>query len=103
MYKQYTKTYGFRTLYFIIPNNKLIKVFNEIVSFVFNHKKKPRVGLSALSVCWTSKAVNKRFFTPQNLKHGVCFLIKNCFFIILVILLLNKILAFQWGIDPDPF
>ena len=47
-------------------STQLLKILNEIISFVFNHKKKARVGFS---VNWTSKGVEKQFFTQQSLKH----------------------------------
>ena len=53
-----------------------------------------RVGFSESSVYWTSKGADKRFFPQQILKNAVYVLIKNGFSQ-LVILFLNKTLAFQ--------
>ena len=45
------------TLYYY-SHNLLFKVFNKIIFFVFNYKKKIRVGFSESSVNWTLYACN---------------------------------------------
>ena len=50
--------FDFSTLYTTIPHNLLFKVFNKINIFVFNYKKKIRVGFSESSVNWTLCACN---------------------------------------------
>ena len=64
-------TFDIRTLYTTVPHNLLIKVLSKIITFVFNYKKKTQVVFLESSVYWTSRGIDKRFFTQQNLKHTV--------------------------------
>lgn len=95
-------TFNFSALYITIPHNLLIKFLNKIVSFVFNYKRKREVGFSESSMYWTTKGVDKRFFTQQTLKHSVSFLIKNSFFTI-GNLVFKQDIGILMGRDPAPF
>ena len=51
---------------------------------------------------WTSKGVDKRFFTKQSLKEALAFLIEKCFFTV-GNLVFKQDVGIPMGIDPAPF
>ena len=96
-------TFDFSTLYTSIPHKLLIRVLNEIVKFVFTSKRsKSRIGFSNSSVYWTSKGVQKRYFTKTTLINAVSFLISQCYFTV-GNLVFKQDIGIPMGIDPAPF
>ena len=57
-----------------------------------------RSAFSESSLHWTSKGVNKQFFTKQSLKHAVSFLIRTT-----SNLVFNQDICIPMGIDHAPF
>ena len=95
-------TFDFSTLYTTIPHNKLIDVLSEIIEFVFKSNIRNRIGFSPSSVYWTSKGVDKRYFTKQRLIEAISFLITKCYFTI-GNLVFKQDIGIPMGIDPAPF
>ena len=52
-----------------------------IYMYVFTSKASTRVGFSLISVYWTSRGHQKRYFTEATLINDVC-LMRKCHFII---------------------
>ena len=56
---KHISTYDFSNLYTPIPHNLLIKVFSDIIHFVFKSKVRSKIGFSPASIYWTSKSLGK--------------------------------------------
>ena len=95
-------TYDFSTLYTKIPHDLLIQILCEIIDFIFKGSMRNRIGFSEKSVYWTSKGVDKRFFTKDSLKAAVKHLISKCYFVVGNTVFIQKI-GIPMGIDPAPF
>ena len=95
-------TFDFSTLYTKIPHDLLIEVLNDIIDFVFKGSVRNRIGFSSKSVYWTTKGVEKRFFTKDSLKATVEHLITKCYFTVCNTVFM-QIIGIPMGIDPTPF
>ena len=78
-----------------IFHNFSIKIFSEIIKFMFEFKTFTLFGFSLASLYWTYKDPWKRYFTEAPLINVFSYLRKNATFR-LATLSLNKILAFLW-------
>ena len=95
-------TFDFSTLYTTIPHDLLIKVLSEIITFVFKSSIRNRIGFSPSSIYWTSKGMDKRYFTKQSLIDTVSYLIKKCYFRV-GNQTFKQDIGIPMGIDPAPF
>ena len=93
---KYISAFDFTALYTTIPDNLLLKVFPEVIKFVFKSKVTKRITFSIKSMDRTSEGAGRKYFTKQTLVNAMSFLTNKCFYIILVTWLLDKILANQW-------
>ena len=91
--------FNFNTRWATASHNILIKVLHEVISFVFNYKKKTQVGFSVSSLYGTS---TDNFFMQQSLKHAVSFLIRN-YFLITGNLAFKERFGIPVGIEPALF
>ena len=95
-------TYDFSPLHIPIAYNLLIKVFSEIIYFVFKSKVCSKIRFSATSRYWTSKDLDIKYFTEKKLIEAATFLIKNCYFTVGNIVFKQDI-GIAVGIDRAPF
>ena len=75
---------------------------SDIIDFVFKGSIRNKIGFSEKSVYWTSRGVDKRFFTKDSLKAVVHHLITECYFTVGNTVFLQCI-GIPMGIDPAPF
>ena len=95
-------TFDFSTLYTKIPHDLLIEVLFEIIDFIFKGSVRNRIGFSNKSVYWTTKGVDKGFFTKETLKTIVEHLITKCYFTVGNTVFI-QIIGIPMGTDPAPF
>ena len=95
-------TFDFTTLSTTISHKLPIKVFSEVIIFVFKSKIRTRIGFSKTSIYWTSEGAGRRYFTKQTLVYTMSFLINKCFFAIGNMVFKQNV-DILMGIDPAPF
>ena len=88
-------TFVCSTLYTTILDKLLIKVFSEVIVFVFKSKVRQHIDFPKTSIYWTSKDVGRRYFTKHALVNAISFPVNKCFITLLVTWFLNKIFADQ--------
>ena len=93
--KKSISTFECSTFYTTTLDKLLIKVLSDVISFVLKSKVRQHIGFSKTSVYWTSKSVERRYFTKQTLVNAISSLINKCFVTLLVTWFLNKIFAYQ--------
>ena len=97
-----TPVYDFSAMYTTIFYNLLIKVFLEIIHFLFKSNVCSKIGFLATSIFWISKGLGKRYYTEKSLIESIMFLIKSCCFTIGK-MMLKQYIGITMGIDPAPF
>ena len=96
-------TYDFSTLYTKIPHEDLIKNLNEIIDLAFAGGTNKYIIASETKAYWAKDKKDKcTYFTRSTLKDTVTHLIKESYFQIGDITLIQKI-GIPMGIDPAPF
>ena len=101
--KKSISTFQCSTFYTTTLDKLLIKVFSEVISFVFKSKVRQHIGFSKTSIYWTSKGVGRRYFTKHTLVNAISFLINKCFATLLVTWFLNKIFAYKLVLTQHHF
>ena len=77
----------------------MIKVFPNVINFVFVSKVRKRIGFSKTSFYWTSKGARKRCFTEETHVNDMFSLIYKCFMVIVF----KQDIGIPMGNDPAPF
>lgn len=78
---------------------------SEVINFAFKSKVTKHIGISKISIYWTSKRAGRRYFTKQAIAKAIPFLINKYFFIFFPIdnMIFKQDVVIEMGNDPAPF
>ena len=97
-------TFNFSTLYTKIPHDKLLDISYKVVYYVFKGGTRDYIIIKNQSC--TSSSSKKRghhsIFTKSLFKKAIKFLLRNCFFSIGNIIMV-QVIGIPMGYDPAPF
>ena len=97
-------TFDFSTLYRTIPHDKPLEMLSKVVDFVFKGGTRDYIVINKQGCAsWPSKKRGYHFvFTKSLLKEAIKFLLRNCFFSIGNIIMIQAIRT-PMGSDPALF